>query len=176
MYSLTGGPGCGKTTQIGLLEQRGYATVSAGALLRERAPRRILDQMLKGDLADHDFTNSLIGQALDDFKASHGNDKIVLDGYPRALVQARWLMESYRAEMTACLLLTAPDECVVRRLVDRGRPDDRPEAVKQRLKVYRSHIGEVLDYYRARGVAVYEIDADRTVEEVFESIGEVLRF
>ncbi|MYB39972.1 nucleoside monophosphate kinase [Candidatus Saccharibacteria bacterium] len=176
MYSLTGGPGSGKTTQIELLGRHGYATVSAGVLLRERAPQRILDQMLKGDLADHDFTNSLIGQALDEFKASHGNDKIVLDGYPRALIQVRWLMEAYEAEMTACLLLTASDECVIRRLVERGRSDDQPEAVKQRLKVYRRHISEVLDYYAARNVPVYEIDAERPVEEIFKSVKEILQF
>ena len=176
MYSLTGGPGSGKTTQIELLAQHGYATVSAGVLLRERAPQRILDQMLKGDLADHDFTNSLIGQALDEFKDSHGNDKIVLDGYPRALIQAHWLLEVYKADMTACLLLTASDECVIRRLVERGRADDREAAVEQRLKVYKRHISEVLAYYAEHNVPVYEIDAERSVEEIFKSIKEILQF
>ena len=48
MYSLAGGPGTGKTTQIELLSQHGYATVSAGVLLREKAPQqRFGYQMLK---------------------------------------------------------------------------------------------------------------------------------
>ena len=161
MYSLTGGPGSGKTTQLGLLSQHGYATVSAGVLLRAKAPQHVLDQMMRGDLADHDYTNALIGQALDEFKASHGDDKIMLDGYPRALIQARWLLESYRANLTACLVLTTSDQCAVQRLVDRGRADDKTEAVEQRLEVYKQNVGGLLDYYRGRSVPVHQIDAER---------------
>ena len=50
------------------------------------------------------------------------------------LVQAHWLLESYQANLTACLLLTASDQCMLFSvLLNRGRADDKVEAVEQRL-------------------------------------------
>ena len=174
MYTLTGGPGTGKTTQIELLAACGYATISTGSLLREKGSQRIQEQMLEGDLTDHDYTNSLIGQALDESKASHGENRIILDGYPRALIQASWLLEVYGANLKACLILIAPDQCVVQRLLDRQRPDDKPDAIERRLEVYRQNIVEVLAYYGERGVTVHEIDANRPVGDVFTDVKEIL--
>lgn len=53
------------------------------------------------------------------------------------------------------------------------RSDDRPEAVSQRLTVYSSQTEPLLGYYRDRGVLV-EVDANRPLEEVQQSLTEVL--
>jgi adenylate kinase len=49
------------------------------------------------------------------------------------------------------------------------REDDRPETVRRRLEVYFQQTAPLIDYYRARGRLV-EIDGDRSVEEVAESL------
>jgi adenylate kinase len=49
------------------------------------------------------------------------------------------------------------------------REDDKPETVRKRLEVYFRQTAPLIDYYRARGKLV-EIDGDRPVEEVAESL------
>jgi len=45
------------------------------------------------------------------------------------------------------------------------RPDDSPEVVANRLKTYHEQIEPLVDYYRNNST-VYDIDADRDVDEV----------
>ncbi len=49
------------------------------------------------------------------------------------------------------------------------RPDDRPETVRRRLKVYFEQTAPLLDYYRGRGVLV-EVDGERPIPQVTEQI------
>lgn len=49
------------------------------------------------------------------------------------------------------------------------RPDDRPEAVSQRLEIYSRDTEPLLDYYKSRNV-LCEVDADRAPDEVFSSL------
>ena len=46
------------------------------------------------------------------------------------------------------------------------REDDKPEAVKQRLKVYREQTAPLIDYYRKKKVLV-DVDGSGTPEKVF---------
>lgn len=55
----------------------------------------------------------------------------------------------------------------------RQRADDRPEAVRKRLDVYHAETEPVLGYYRSLGLLT-EIDADRSPEEVFQSLSNQL--
>ncbi|MSS77995.1 adenylate kinase [Anaerococcus sp. AGMB00486] len=49
------------------------------------------------------------------------------------------------------------------------REDDRPEAVKERLDVYKKHTSVLIDYYNDKGILV-TIDGTKTPDEVFEQI------
>lgn len=53
------------------------------------------------------------------------------------------------------------------------RPDDRPEAVRNRLRVYREQTAPLVDYYRKRGLLI-PIDATGTVEQVYERVEDAL--
>ena len=46
------------------------------------------------------------------------------------------------------------------------RKDDEPEAVRNRLEVYRRQTAPVIDWYRSRKQPVLKIDADAPVDEV----------
>lgn len=53
------------------------------------------------------------------------------------------------------------------------RPDDQPETVKQRLKVYHAQTAPLIDYYRQRGkVAV--IDGELPIQEVSRDMDKVI--
>lgn len=53
------------------------------------------------------------------------------------------------------------------------RADDKPEAVRNRLKVYEKSTAPLIEYYRKRGVLV-EIDATGSVEQVFQRVVDAL--
>ncbi|MBM4043535.1 MAG: adenylate kinase [Planctomycetes bacterium] len=53
------------------------------------------------------------------------------------------------------------------------RADDKPETVKERLRVYREQTAELIDYYRANGL-LKEISADNSVEAVRADTNRVL--
>jgi len=53
------------------------------------------------------------------------------------------------------------------------RPDDQPDAIRVRLRLYRERTEPVLDYYRTRGL-LQPIEGDRTMPEVTEQIRRVL--
>ena len=46
------------------------------------------------------------------------------------------------------------------------RKDDEPEAVRNRLEVYRRQTEPVIDWYRGHNQKVLKIDADAPVDEV----------
>jgi len=49
------------------------------------------------------------------------------------------------------------------------RPDDTPQAVKERLKVYHEHADALLGFYREKGSKVLEVDASKPLSDVFDS-------
>lgn len=53
------------------------------------------------------------------------------------------------------------------------RDDDRPEVIRERLRVYEAEIKEIVEYYERKGV-FYRIDGQGTVEEVFKRIESLL--
>lgn len=128
-----------------------------------------------------------------------GYERFVLDGYPRTIEQADWLAEFLAfngAPLDGVLSLRVPDEIIVDRLSKRRvdpvtgenyhldfrppppdlpvervvqRSDDRPEAIRKRLRVYSDETSPVQDYYRQRG-GLIEIDGVGSFEEVHERI------
>ncbi len=53
------------------------------------------------------------------------------------------------------------------------RPDDKPEVVKKRLVTYHEQTKPVVDYYK-KNSHVYEVDADKSADEVIAIIFEIL--
>ena len=91
MIVFFGPAGAGKSVQGQMLAARnGWRWLSAGQLLRDTRDPELFAQMRTGGLVDPEKVNKLIGEALDRAKDI---DRVVLDGYPRQLAQAKWLIE-----------------------------------------------------------------------------------
>lgn len=150
------------------------AECAAGTELGQRV-QSILDA---GDLVPDALTIEVVRARLAQDDTARG---FVLDGFPRTLAQAealdRVLAEIDRGELSVVLDFQIPDEIVVRRLLGRagveGRSDDAPDRIQHRLQVYHEQSEPLVEYYRARGILV-GIHADRTVEEVFSEVQQVL--
>ncbi|MBA3262955.1 MAG: adenylate kinase [Thermoleophilaceae bacterium] len=158
--ALLGPPGSGKGTQAARLsDQLGFASLATGDLLRvARAAgtslgRRASEYMDRGDLVPDELIVAMMRDAI----VSLDGRPILLDGFPRTVAQADALagaLEDRTRELTAAILIDVPDEMVVERISGRqqGREDDRPETVRERLRVYHRETEPLVAYYGRRGL------------------------
>ena len=58
------------------------------------------------------------------------------------------MMEEANIEYDHVVNLQVSEEEVIRRLTARGRADDKPEIIKNRLKVYHRETAPLLTYYK----------------------------
>ncbi len=142
------------------------------------------EYMDRGLLVPDNIVNMIVEKRLSQPDCRRG---FVLDGYPRTLSQARFLEAHFPVDVAVFLnapdevivervsgRLVCPrcgatyhvkwkppkrpgicDVCGAKLV---RRPDDRPEVVRERLKVYRETIRPVVDYYRGLG-KLLEFDA-----------------
>jgi adenylate kinase len=94
----------------------------------------------------------------------------LLDGFPRTIAQAESLEKLLSEDgmaLDAVVNLVVPEEVLVDRLTQRadGRADDKPETVRERLRVYREKTEPLTDFYRGRGLLV-AVDAVGEVAQV----------
>ena len=179
-----GPPGSGKGTQAGLLAERlGVPAISTGEILRsavrEGTPlgRQAQEVMEKGALVSDDLIVSLIR---DRTSARDARAGFILDGFPRTLAQAEAL-ESMLAgngdAVSAVVNFLVPEPELVSRMLgrakDEGRADDRPETIRERLRVYRDKTEPLVDYYRKRELLA-DVDGVGTPGEIASRIDSAL--
>jgi adenylate kinase len=109
--------------------------------------------MDRGDLVPDDLILAMVRGAL----ARLDDRPILLDGFPRTVGQADALagaLEEHGREMSASILIDVPDDEVIERISGRGqgREDDRPETVRERLRVYHRETEPLVAYYGDRGL------------------------
>lgn len=172
---LIGPPGAGKSSQAKLLEAREHVSwVYVGQLLRDQHQADIDAQLAKGELVDDTIVNGLLAEHL---RQLSPNKVVVLDGFPRHMPQAEWLLreaESLHNGLKLVIHLTIPQEEAQRRLRTRGRTDDTTNIIDDRWHDYYTQVLPVADYFAKIGIPVKVIDGNRPVEAVFQDIDEAL--
>lgn len=175
MIVFFGPAGAGKSVQGQLLAARnGWRWLSAGQLLRDTKDMDVLQHMQAGHLVDSSKVNDLIGGAI---KRSHNIDRVILDGFPREMSQAKWLIEHkshHGRDIDLIIVLEVPKGELLKRLEVRGRIDDTPEAIDERLRVYRTEIYPILNYFTEQGINIAHIDGLGAVGQVHDRIMEEL--
>lgn len=173
MIIFFGPAGAGKSVQGQLLSARyGWRWLSAGQLLRDSRDPELLNVMSTGQLVPSDVTNRLMGEAI--AKAA-GIEHLILDGYPREMAQAQWLVENksqYERDIALIIVLEVPKSELLKRLAIRGRADDVPEVIDERLRIYRQEMYPILSYFTESDVNITHIDGVGTVGQVHDRIVE----
>jgi adenylate kinase len=151
-------PGGGKGTQgVRLARELGVEHISSGDVLRAEVAaetelgREVKAHMAAGRLAPDELVTRALLPALEH------RDGYILDGYPRTLAQAGGL------EFDAVVYLRVPDDEVERRLLARGRDDDSPQVIAERLREYQEDTKPLVEHYRDVLVAV---DGNRPEHEI----------
>jgi adenylate kinase len=175
-----GPPGAGKGTQAQrLIQTYALAHLSTGDMLRaardaQTPVGRKADQyMSTGQLVPDEIIMAIIAERLAQPDCRTG---FLLDGFPRTIAQAEALdamLAPQQTPLDAVLELHVPEEELFRRLAGRGRTDDTPEVIRQRLVAYRKQTEPLLAYYGRCGL-LRSIDGLGTVDEIFQRAKAVL--
>jgi adenylate kinase len=175
--ALLGPPGSGKGTQAARLRNElRFVALATGDLLREARSegtdlgRRASEYMDRGELVPDELIVAMMRDAI----AKLDGTPILLDGFPRTVAQADALADALASrgrQLTDVVLVDVPDDVVVERISGRqqGRADDRPETVRERLRVYHSETEPLVAYYGERGL-LRRVDGGQDEEAVAEAV------
>jgi adenylate kinase len=182
---LLGPPGSGKGTQGKLLSERlGVPAISTGDILRQAVRdgsalgQKAQAIMARGELVPDDLIVNLIRERIAREDSVAG---FILDGFPRTVAQAEALetMLSGNGDgLSAVLNFSVPEPELVERMLQRakaeGREDDRPETIRERLRVYREKTEPLIGYYRKKNL-VAEVAGVGTIPEITARVDNALR-
>ena len=156
---IFGPPGAGKGTQSNLIVKKFHLhQLSTGELLRKEIKdktdlgNQISSIMKTGNLVSDEIVGSLIEKYIsnDDYK-----NRLIFDGYPRNLIQARNLdnlLEQNDQKVNLALKLSVSLETIKHRISERKtlekRTDDSQSIAIRRYQTYENNIKPVIDFYK----------------------------
>jgi adenylate kinase len=164
-------PGSGKGTQGKMLADiNGMHLFSTGDLSRMYVTGERRQRMLAGELLDDNEVIAMLDRAL---KTVDDDDECLLDGFPRTISQAEWLLEQVNAgrfTISHVIYLVVTHEAVLERLKARGRLDDTETVIEARFKEYEKLTQPVIDWLETHGIPVLRIDGERSTDVVHRDI------
>tara|TARA_B100000941_G_scaffold167402_1_gene119214 strand:- start:539 stop:1120 length:582 start_codon:yes stop_codon:yes gene_type:complete len=179
-----GPPGSGKGTQAEILTDKlNFTHLSIGDLLRENIANntdlgKLASNYVKsGELVPDELIIDLMDSYITELKNESNVFGIILDGFPRTINQAIALenkIKQLNVSIKAVLNLDITDQKILNRLAGRGREDDKPELIKNRLEVYRNQTKPLLEFYSERSL-LDTINGDQSETDVSSAIFNVLK-
>jgi adenylate kinase len=171
MIIFLGAAGAGKSLQGKMLaDELGWAWISTGEFLRMLVVGERRIEMLSGKLISDSEMISMVDKI---FRLIDTKGEFILDGFPRTLPQAEWLLAQIKAgliDLKAVVCLQANPETIYNRLQKRGRLDDTEEVISRRIDAYRIETQPLIQIYKEQQVPVFEIDSNGSIEEVHDKI------
>ena len=179
MIVFMGGQGSGKGTFAHcLLQQQDYNYIEMGEILRQLPEDSTLrKKIMGGELAKDEELFPIISKYIG------GNTDIILDGFPRTIGQAKWLIENFADKFNIrVIFLNISEEKMIahikKRIAEGGnRADDADEsAVHKRIESFKTITMPAIDWLRNEpSVKFYDIvlpgdDIDTNFKHVIETI------
>jgi len=168
--------GVGKSIQgRAVADKLALPWLSTGEFLRMLVSGERRKKMLDGHLlADEE----IIELADKIFHMIDAKQEFILDGFPRTVAQADWLLAQHRARLisiSCVILLEASRDVVSERLLARGRLDDTAEAIDKRFIEHEVVTVPIIKDLEQKGIPVHHIDGARSPGEVEADVLAVLR-
>ena len=181
---IFGPPGAGKGTQAqNIVNKFNLHQVSTGDLLRNEIKNKseigkeIEEIISKGDFATDEIVNKLIKNII---LNPERKDKLIFDGYPRSLSQAKnldLLLDSTNQKIDYVFFLNVNKDIIVKRIEKRKilekRSDDDLKTILKRYDTYMETTKPVLDFYSSRSY-FYEIDGSEKIEAISSKIEQII--
>ncbi|WP_457568669.1 adenylate kinase [Desulfurobacterium sp.] len=176
-----GPPGAGKGTQaVRIAQKYGVPHIATGDILRAavkegtRLGKLAQSYMDRGELVPDDVIIGIIRERLSQNDVRESG--FILDGFPRTLPQAEALdnlLKELGMELDRVIYLNVEDEEIIKRLLARGRADDREDVIRNRLEVYRKQTAPLIAYYSEKGL-LSEINGVGNIDEITAKIEEAI--
>ena len=177
---LFGPPGAGKGTQSKyLLDKLKNFQVSTGDILREEIKRntfigqQIISNMNEGKFVSDEIVNKLIEKIIYD---PQKKDKLIFDGYPRSLSQAKYLnvmLDKSNQKIDHIFFLNVNKDIIIERIEKRKilekRSDDDTDTILKRYDTYMETTRPVLDYY-SKNPNFHEINGTQKIDQITREI------
>ena len=153
--------------------------ISTGDILREEIKKNsdigkaITNDMNNGKFISDDIVNKLIKNLISD---PQKKNKLIFDGYPRSLSQAKnleILLKNSNQSIDLILFLNVDKETILKRLEKRkaieNRSDDNSDTIVRRYEKYMETTQPVLNFY-SENPNFKEIDGSLEIEEITRKI------
>ena len=173
MIILFGLAGSGKGTQgKAISEIFGWRWLSVGEAIRQTGGYE--EVINKGGLIPDEDVIKMMDKQIN--KAEDEGFDVVLDGYPRDVRQAEYMMSTMPDKINGAIILEVPKEELYQRLALRGRDDDKErESIDRRFDVFEQNIDAILPMLTAHNIPIERVDGVGKIEEVTARLVEVIK-
>ncbi len=181
---IFGPPGAGKGTQADFIVNKyNLYQLSTGEVLRNeiknqtKLGQEISSIINSGTLVSDDVVKKLVESFISENKYKN---RLIFDGYPRNLIQAKTLNEllsKYDQKIDLVLKLSVSLETIKKRISERltleKRADDSEEIAIKRYKTYEKSTEPVIDYYKKLNL-LKVIDGERSINQISKEISDII--
>ena len=148
--------------------QTNYISVSSGTEIGLQA-KKIMES---GGLVSDEIVLSIVKEQITQNDCKNG---FILDGFPRTVNQAEQLdaLLSTNNKLDCVLRIKVDEEEIIKRLIERGREDDKPEIITNRFKTYNLETQPLIPFYEKKKI-LFDINGMQEIEKVSEDIKKVI--
>ena len=181
---IFGPPGAGKGTQADFIVNKfSLYKLSTGEVLRSEINNKtelgekISSIINSGSFVSDDIVKKLVENFISDNKYK---DRLIFDGYPRNLNQAKTLKEllnKYQQKIDLVLQLSVSLDTIKKRILERQtlekRADDSEEIAIKRYKTYEKSTEPVIEFYKKLNL-LKVIDGERSIDQINKEISDII--
>ena len=181
---IFGPPGAGKGTQSKFIADNfNLFQLSTGEFLRKEIKnnseigKKIASIMSSGSLVSDEIVSNLIEKIISN---KIYNNRIIFDGYPRSLDQAKnldRLLKKYKQKIDIVIKLSVSLDTVKKRILERRnlekRSDDSEDIAIKRYNTYEKSTEPVIEYYKKMNL-LKVIDGERSIDQINREIGDII--
>ena len=181
---IFGPPGAGKGTQADFIVNKfNLYKLSTGEVLRNEINNKtelgekISSIINSGSFVSDDIVKKLVENFISDNKYKN---RLIFDGYPRNLNQAKTLNEllnKYQQKIDLVLQLSVSLDTIKKRILERQtlekREDDSEEIAVKRYKTYEKSTEPVIEFYKKLNL-LKVIDGERSIDQINKEISDII--
>jgi adenylate kinase len=174
---IFGPQGSEKRTQCAkLVDEYKLPYFEMGAMLRKakKSNSEIAQLIDNGQLVPDQIVEDLVAS----FIYSISNYSFLLDGFPRTVRQAEFLSSLlHNLEIPSLIidLKSYDNSILVKRMIDRGRPDDTLEIIQKRLEIYSSETIPAMERFgELMKSTIIHFNCNQEVQQLFDEISSIV--
>ena len=181
---IFGPPGAGKGTQADFIVNKyNLYKLSTGEVLineiknKTELGKEISSIINSGSLVSNDIVKKLVENFISN---EEYKDKLIFDGYPRNLIQAKTLdklLIKYGQKLDLVLKLSVSLETIKKRILERQtlekRADDYEDIAIKRYNTYEKSTEPVIEYYKNLNL-LKVVDGERSIDQINKEISDII--